>query len=59
MQQEISRDVAQAVERADFEGLLSEPDIQKFYAGGACTRRVEHASSMAASTARASGGRLG
>ena len=30
VQQEISRDVAQAVERADLEGLLSEPDIQKF-----------------------------
>ena len=32
VQQEISRDVAQAVERADLEGLLSEPDIQKFMA---------------------------
>ena len=30
LQQEITRDVAQAVERADLEGLLSEPDIQKF-----------------------------
>lgn len=30
IQQEISRDVAQVVERADLVGLLSEPDIQKF-----------------------------
>ena len=42
VQQEISRDVARAVERADLEGLLSEPDIQKFLRAGARASRLSN-----------------
>lgn len=38
VQQEISRDVASVVERADLVGLLSDPDIQKFMNWQAWTR---------------------
>ena len=43
VQQEISRDVAQAVERADLEGCCRSPTSSSSYAGSACTSMCRRA----------------